>query len=99
MSRQSASMASASLIYYPLIAGEEIGPFDHRVITGEGRLEYAFAVLRRKGQALGAAIGDGVELDVDHRIGGDFAIAFCIPEKRAQRRDVITDCVVTEIGF
>src|SRR5260370_15963505 len=67
---------------YPLVAGEEIGPFDHRVLTGEGRLEYAFAVLRRKGQALGPAIGNGVELDVDHRIAGDFSIAFCIPEKR-----------------
>jgi hypothetical protein len=97
MSRQSASTISARRM--PWNPCEQVGPLYDRIITGEGRLEYAFALLRRKGQALGAAIGNGVELDIDHWIGGDFAIAFCIPEKRAQRRDVITDCVVTEIGF
>ena len=84
---------------HPLVTGEEIGPLNHRISTVERGLEDALSILRGEWQALGAAVGNGVELDVDHRIGGDFAIAFCIPEKRAQRRDVITDCVVTEIGF
>ena len=51
MSRQSASMASASLIYYPLVAGEEIGPLDNRVVTGERGLKDALSILRGEWQS------------------------------------------------
>jgi hypothetical protein len=34
-----------------LVAGQQVGPLDDRIITGERRLKDALPVLRRKGQS------------------------------------------------